>query len=72
MKQFVDNAINQLRKTYEISPDVEPSFRKCYEILFKLTIEREENSTNIQTQQRIEEANREMIELLHACPIKAG
>ena len=70
MKQFVDNAINRLKQTYEIPSEVEPAFRKCYEALFKLTIEQEENGTNLTTRQQIDEVNREMIELLHSCPVK--
>lgn len=71
MKQFVDNAIKQLKQTYEISPESEALFRRCYETLFKLTAEQEEHGINNQNRQQIEQANRDMVELLHGCSFKA-
>ena len=70
MNQFVNNAINQLKQTYEVPLDLESSFRQCYEILFKLTAEREEHGANESNRQQIDQANKEMAELLHNCSLK--
>lgn len=70
MKQFVDNAIKQLKQTYEVPPESEALFRQCYETLFKSTAEQAEHGANDRNRQLVEQANKEMVELLHNCSFK--
>lgn len=71
MKQFVDNAIKQLKRTYEIPPESEALFRQCYETLFELAAEQKDLGINDQNRLLIEKANKEMVLLLHDCSFKA-
>jgi len=70
MKQFADNAINQLKQTYEVPPNLEPAFRECYGTLFELAAEQAEHGISDRNRQLIEQANKEMVELLHGCSFK--